>query len=311
MDQLQGMRVFARVAELGSFAKAAQTLDLSRAMASSYVAQLEKHLGTRLLHRTTRKVSVSPEGAVYLEHCRRILAEIDAADDLLRHARNRPQGKLRVDVPIAFGKHLLMPALPQFTQRYPELALEVRFNDRLVDLVAERVDVAVRAGPVRDPNLIAKKVATSRLVTCASPDYLSRAGFPRTPEDLRKHRLIGYLRQDTTRPSDWRFKIGNAVKDMKLPFSLSFNSIEPLGTSAFEGQGIVQLNDLVASHPIAQGRLVEVLREYSCEGPSISIVYPSATQHLAKVRVFAEFAGDLLRGYEARLRKRSDAVREA
>jgi LysR family transcriptional regulator for bpeEF and oprC len=311
MDQLQGMRVFARVAELGSFAKAAQTLDLSRAMASSYVAQLEKHLGTRLLHRTTRKVSVSPEGAVYLDHCQRILAEIDSADDLLRHARNRPQGKLRVDVPISFGKHLLMPALPQFTQRYPELALEVRFNDRLVDLVAERVDVAVRAGPVRDPNLIAKKVATSRLVTCASPAYLSQAGFPRTPEDLRKHRLIGYLRQDTARATDWRFKVGESVRDFKLPFALSFNSIEPLGISAFEGQGIVQLNDLVASHPIAQGRLVEVLREYSCEGPSISIVYPGATQHLAKVRVFAEFAADLLRGYEARLRRRTDAAREA
>jgi len=306
MDQLQGMRVFARVAEFGSFARAAQTLELSRAMASSYVAQLEKHLGTRLLHRTTRKVSVSPEGAVYLDHCKRILAEIDSADDLLRLARNRPQGKLRVDVPIAFGKHLLLPALPQFTQRYPELQLEVRFNDRFVDLAAERVDVAVRAGPVRDPDLIAKKVATSRLVTCASPAYLSSAGFPRTPDDLRKHRLIGYLRSDTTRVNEWRFKIGDTVRDVKLPFALSFNSVEPIGLSAFEGQGIVQMNDLVAAHPIAQGRLVEVLREYSCEGPSLSIVYQRATQHLAKVRVFAEFAADLLRGYEARLR-RADA----
>jgi LysR family transcriptional regulator for bpeEF and oprC len=308
MDQLQGMRVFARVADLGSFAKAAETLDLSRAMASSYVAQLEKHLGTRLLHRTTRKVSVSPEGAVYLEHCKRILAEIEAADDLLRLARNRPQGKLRVDVPIAFGKHLLLPALPRFTQRYPELALEVRFNDHFVDLVAERVDVAVRAGPVRDPDLIARKVATSRLITCASPDYLSRAGIPRTPDDLRKHRLIGYLRSDATRANAWKFRVGDAVKEVKLPFALSFNSIEPLGISAFEGQGIVQLNDLIASHPIAQGKLVEILRDHSCEGPTLNVVYPRATQQLAKVRVFAEFAADLLRGYEARLR-RPDAAR--
>jgi LysR family transcriptional regulator, regulator for bpeEF and oprC len=309
MDQLQGMRVFARVADLGSFAKAAETLDLSRAMASSYVAQLEKHLGTRLLHRTTRKVSVSPEGAVYLEHCKRILAEIDAADDLLRLARNRPQGKLRVDVPIAFGKHLLLPALPRFTQRYPELALEVRFNDHFVDLVAERVDVAVRAGPVRDPDLIAKKVATSRMITCASPDYLSRAGIPRTPDDLRKHRLIGYLRSDATRANAWRFRIADTVRDVKLPFALSFNSIEPLGMSAFDGQGIVQLNDLIASHPIAQGKLVEVLRDYSCEGPTLNVVYPRATQHLAKVRVFAEFAAELLRGYEARLRRPEDTRR--
>jgi LysR family transcriptional regulator for bpeEF and oprC len=303
MDQLQGMRVFTRVAELGSFARAADTLDLSRAMASSYVAQLEKHLGTRLLHRTTRKVAVSPEGAVYLEHCKRILAEIDAADDHLRLARDRPQGKLRVDVPIAFGKHLLLPALPKFTQRYPELALEVRFNDHYVDIAAERVDVAVRAGAVRDPDLIAKKVATSRLVTCAAPAYLARAGFPRTPEDLRKHRLIGYLRHDATRANEWRFRFGDEVRNVKLPFALSFNSVEPLGISAFEAQGIVQLNDLVVSYPIAQGKLVEVLREFSCEGPTLNVVYPRATQHLAKVRVFAEFAAQLLRGYEARLRR--------
>lgn len=144
MDQLQGMRVFARVAELGSFARAAQTLDLSRAMASSYVAQLEKHLGTRLLHRTTRKVSVSPQGAVYLDHCKRILAELDAADDELRMARDRPQGRLRVDVPVPFGRYLLMPAIPRFTQRYPEISLEVRFNDHFVDIIGEGVDVAVR-----------------------------------------------------------------------------------------------------------------------------------------------------------------------
>src|ERR1044071_9804723 len=143
MDQLQGMRVFARVAELGSFARAADDLAMSRAMASSYVAQLEKHLGTRLLHRTTRKVTVSPEGAVYLERCRRVLAEIQAADDEMRHARARPQGKLRIDVPVAFGRYLLMPALPTFTARYPEMALEVRFNDRYVDLAAEHIDVVL------------------------------------------------------------------------------------------------------------------------------------------------------------------------
>ena len=169
MDQLLGMRVFARVAELGSFARAADALDMSRAMASSHVAQLEKHLGARLLHRTTRRVSVYPEGAVYLERCKRILTELQAADDELKLARARPQGKLRVDVPIAFGKHLLLPALPRFTARYPEIALEVRFNDRYVDLAKEGVDLACRVGPPRDQDLIAKKVTTSRIVTCASP----------------------------------------------------------------------------------------------------------------------------------------------
>lgn len=309
MDQFQAMRVFERVAELGSFARAADELDLSRAMASSHVAQLEKHLGARLLHRTTRRVSLSPEGAAYLERCKRILAEIQAAEDELKSARARPQGRLRVDVPIAFGKHLLLPALPRFTQRYPELALEVRFNDRYVDLKGERVDVALRAGPIRDPDLIAKKVASSRLVTCASPAYLAKAGFPRTPDDLRKHRLIGWLRSDGGRANEWRFRFGKETRNVKLPFSLSFNSVEPLGLSAFEGQGIIQITDLIVAHPIAEGRLVEILHEYSCDGPNLSIVYPRSTQHLARVRVFAEFAAELLRNYEARLRRPESRAR--
>jgi len=306
MDQLQGMRVFTRVAELGSFARAASALDLSRAMASSYVAQLEKHLGTRLLHRTTRKVSVSPQGAIYLEHCQRILAEIDSADDQLRLARDRPQGKLRVDVPVAFGKHLLLPAIPLFTQRYPEISLEVRFNDRYVDVAAEHVDVAVRVGKVKSPDLIAKRIAASRLLTCASPKYLAQHGMPHTPEELRKHRLIGHLRGDGTRPADWQFKQGNGTRSIKLPMALSFNTVDALTASALESQGIVQQLDLLVSSYLGEGRLVEVLRDYSCEGPPLSVIYQRATQHLAKVRVFAEFAADLMRNYEARMRRRAE-----
>jgi LysR family transcriptional regulator for bpeEF and oprC len=306
MDQLQAMRVFARVAEHGSFARAASTLDLSRAMASSYVAQLEKHLGTRLLHRTTRKVTVSPQGAVYLEHCQRILAELAAADDQLRLARDRPQGKLRVDVPVAFGKYLLLPAIPQFTQRYPDVSLEVRFNDRYADLQAEGVDVAVRVGRVRNPELIARRICASRIVTCASPKYLAQAGVPRTPEELRKYRLVGHLRGESARPAEWQFRQGSGVRSLRLPLALSFNTVEALSISALEGQGIVQQLDLLVSGYLAEGRLVELLREYSCEGPPLSVIYPRATQHLAKVRVFAEFAADLMLNFEARMRRRAE-----
>lgn len=303
MDQLQGMRVFARVAELGSFARAADDLDMSRAMASSYVAQLEKHLGTRLLHRTTRKVTVSPEGAVYLERCKRILGEVQAADDEMRHARARPQGKLRIDVPVAFGRYLLMPALPAFTERYPEMALEIRFNDRYVDLAAEHIDVVLRSGEVKAPDLIARRIATSRLVTCASPSYLARYGIPRTPADLRNHRTIGFLRTDTSRPADWKFTQGRSgVQKLKLSFALSFNTSEPMVMSAYEGQGIIQTTDLLLGRSIAEGRVVELLKEYACEGPPLSVVYPRATQHLAKVRVFAEFAAEILRKYQTRAR---------
>ena len=303
MDQLQGMRVFTRVAELGSFARAANDMDMSRAMASSYVAQLEKHLGTRLLHRTTRKVTVSPEGAVYLERCKRILDEVQAADDEMRHARARPQGKLRVDVPVAFGRYLLMPALPAFTERYPDVALEVRFNDRYVDLAAEHIDVVLRSGEIRSPDLIARRITSSRLVTCASPGYIARHGMPQTPADLRSHRTIGFLRADTSRPSEWKFKQGrDGTQKMKLSFALSFNTSEPMVMSAYEGQGIIQTTDLLLGRAIAEGRVIEILKEYSCEGPPFSVVYPRATQHLAKVRVFAEFAAEIMRKYQARAR---------
>jgi LysR family transcriptional regulator for bpeEF and oprC len=302
MDQLLGMRVFARVAEFGSFARAADVMDLSRAMVSAHVAQLEKHLGTRLLHRTTRKVSVSPEGAVYLAHCQRILAEIASADDEMRLARDRPQGRLRVDVPVPFGKYLLTPALPRFTQRYPLVAIEVRYNDRFVDLAAEGVDVAVRSGPVRTPDLIARRIATSRLVTCGAPAYFAAAGVPRTPADLKQHRCIGYLRADGARPS-WTFKQGNGVTKLRIQSALAFNTMEPITSSALEGQGILQASDLLVAGYLAEGRLVEVLREFSGEGPALSVVYPRATQHLAKVRVFAEFAAELLHDYQARVRR--------
>jgi LysR family transcriptional regulator for bpeEF and oprC len=301
MDQLQGMRVFARVAELGSFARAADDLDMSRAMASSYVAQLEKHVGTRLLHRTTRKVTVSPEGAVYLERCKRILSEIQAADDEMRHARARPQGKLRIDVPVAFGRYLLMPALPAFTERYPEMALEIRFNDRYVDLAAEHIDVVLRSGEVKTPDLIARRVATSRMVTCAAPGYIARYGIPRTPADLRNHRTIGFLRTDTSRPAEWKFRQWrDGVQKLKLAHALSFNTSEPMVSSAYEGQGVIQTTDLLLGRGLAEGRLVELLKEYSCEGPPLSVVYPRATQHLAKVRVFAEFAAEIMRKYQSR-----------
>jgi LysR family transcriptional regulator, regulator for bpeEF and oprC len=303
MDQLQGMRVFTRVADLGSFARAADDMDMSRAMASSYVAQLEKHLGTRLLHRTTRKVTVSPEGAVYLERCKRILAEIQAADDEMRHARARPQGKLRVDVPVAFGRYLLMPALPAFTERYPEMALEVRFNDRYVDLAAEHIDVVLRSGVIKSADLIARQITTSRMVTCAAPGYIARHGIPRTPAELRNHRTIGFLRADTSRPSEWKFRQGrDGIQKLKLSFALSFNTSEPMVMSAYEGQGIIQTTDLLLGRAIAEGRLVEILKEHSCEGPPFSVVYPRATQHLAKVRVFAEFAAEIMRIYQARAR---------
>jgi LysR family transcriptional regulator for bpeEF and oprC len=190
MDQLLAMRVFNRVAERGSFAQAADELDISRAAVSAHVAALERHLGVRLLNRTTRRVSLTAEGGDFLRRSRRILDEIRDAEETLRGTRSRPQGLLRVDVPVAFGRYLLLPALPEFTRRYPAIDLDIRLNDRVVDLVADRVDVAMRVGPLQQAGLVARRVAQVTIVTCASPTYLADHGEPQTPDELKEHRLL-------------------------------------------------------------------------------------------------------------------------
>lgn len=294
MDQLASMRTFTRVAEFGSFTRAADALDLSRAVVSTHVAELERHLGTKLLHRTTRKVSLTPDGQEYLDRCRRILAEISAADESVKRARQKPQGRLRVDVPTEFGRKLLVPALPQFTARYPELALEVQYNDRVIDLFEEQVDLAVRAGPIGSPDLVARRVCRTRLLTCASQAYLEAHGVPLDPEALRKHRLVGTLSSTTRRPRKWTFQKGNNRYQVVLPLTVAFNTAEAQVNAALRGVGIVQSSDLLLAHHIAAHRLELILSAWSAEGPPISIVYPAELRNSLKIRVFADFASELL-----------------
>ncbi len=291
MDRLQAMRIYSRVARLGSFAGASVDLDLSRATVSESVAALERHLGVRLLARTTRRVTLTSEGADYLERCQRILAEVDAAEAAVRGARDRPQGPLRIDVPTAFGRYLLVPALPQFMKRYPELELDLRFNDRVVDLVAERVDLAVRVGAVKPQSFVARRIATTRRVIVGSPAYLAAAGRPTRPEDLASHRLLGMINGGTGRRIDWSFR-GRRVPALR--YAATFNLAEAQVSAALAGAGLAQTIDLLAGEYIARGRLETVLDEFVSEGPPISVVYPVAARGSVKVKVFADFAEGLL-----------------
>lgn len=294
MDQLACMRTFSRVAELNSFTKAADALELSRAVVSTQIAELERHLGVRLFHRTTRRVTLTADGTEYFDRSRRILADLAAADESVKRTRERPQGRLRVDVPVAFGRHLLMPALTQFTARYPDLSLEVQYNDRVVDLIQEEIDVAVRAGPVRDKNLVARRVCHARMLTCASPAYLAKNGTPETLEDLPKHRLIGLLSSANGKPKPWVFQSGSAKKTLKLPFALAFNAHEAPISAAIRAAGIVQTSDMMVADALVSGRLEIVLKDWSAVGLPMSIVYPAALRGSTKVRVFADFAAGLL-----------------
>jgi LysR family transcriptional regulator, regulator for bpeEF and oprC len=307
MDQLACMRTFVRVADLHSFTRAADALGLSRAVVSTHVAELERHLRCQLFHRTTRRVGLTSDGAEYLGRCQRILAELEAADEAVRGTRLSVQGRLRVDVPVEFGRSLLIPALPKFTARYPDLQLEVQFNDRVVDLIAEEIDLAVRVGAVREPHLIARRVVTTRLLTCASAEYLRAHGIPVLPADLRRHRLVGYLPTGTRRAHRWLFQRGAERARLTLPFNIAFNSAEAGIRAAIRGAGVLQAMDLVVAEALALGRLQVVLPDWSAPGKPISVVCRAALRDSPKIRVFADFAAELLRQY----RQRVDAVLES
>ena len=291
MEDFQAMRAFSRVAELGSFTRAADELGLSRAMVSTHVHRLEQRFGLKLLNRTTRKVALTPAGSDYLGHCRRVFAELAAAEETLRRGKEQPTGRVCVDVPGSFGRHILLPALPEFLARYPGIDLELRFNERVVDLIRDGVDLAVRAGTVTDPDVVAHRISGSRWITCASPLYLGRHGRPQTIADLADHVLIGSIPSDGTHPRPWHFADDRLTVELK--FRMTVNEAEAVMLAAARGVGITQTMDLLAARELVDGNLVPVLTDQIREGPAFSIVHTQAAQRLARVRVCGDFLREL------------------
>jgi DNA-binding transcriptional LysR family regulator len=292
LEDFQAMRAFSRVAELGSFTRAADELGLSRAMVSTHVRRLERRFGLRLLNRTTRKVAVTPAGADYLGHCRRVFAELSAAEETLRRSKEQPTGRVRLDVPGSFGRQILLRALPEFLERYPGIDLDLRFNERVVDLVREGVDLAVRAGTVTDPDLVAHRMSGSRWITCASPTYLARHGRPQTIADLADHVLIGSIPQGGTHPRPWLFA-QDATPPVELRFRMTVNEAEAVMLASARGVGITQTMDLLAARELVDGNLTIILSEHTQPGPPLSIVHTPAAQRLARVRVVSDFLREL------------------
>ena len=205
MDHLQAMRIFARVAHLGSFTKAAEQLQLPRPTVSNAVQYLEKHLKVRLLQRTTRRVALTAEGATYYERCMRLLADLDDAETLFEDAGTTPRGAIRVDLPERFALNQVIPALPGFHARYPDLRVVIGTTDRFVDLVADGIDCAVRVGAMSDTSLVARRIGELAQINCAAPAYLERHGTPRSPDELPDHVAVGYFSSRTGRELDWEY----------------------------------------------------------------------------------------------------------
>lgn len=288
MADLRALAIFVAVGERRSFVGAARALGISQSGVSNAISRLEDQLGVRLLARTTRRVNLTEDGAAYFERCRQILDDLDEAELVLKQARTTPTGRLRVDMPVAFGRIKVVPLMGTFQARHPEVQLALTFADRYIDLVEEGVDVAVRFGALRDSTLIARRLTETRFHVVGSPAYLARAGRPRTPEDLRHHQCLT-LAQRETRLRDWRFRRGGEEVLLTPPTRMSFSDGTAICAAACAGYGLAQMHDYYTDDPVAAGQLETVLEKFRAPPDPISLVYPQ-TRHLSpKVRAFIDF----------------------
>jgi DNA-binding transcriptional LysR family regulator len=282
------MAVFVRSAMLGGFSAAARDLSLTPSAVSKLVTRLEARLGVRLFNRTTRKLSLTPEGAIYLERVKRIVTEIEDAENEVAGFRKRPKGPLRIDVLVAFGRCQLLPALPRFLERHPEIQLQVELSERRVDLVDAGVDLAIRLGELDDSSLVARKICDVERVICASPAYLARRGTPRQPEDLLHHNCLSLSSFPALRR--WAFATRRGRQVIAVSGNLAAGDGEALLELAVQGLGIVRLADFLVGPEIAKGRLQPLLVDVHDATPiPLQAVHAYGRQRSPKVAAMVEF----------------------
>ncbi|REE22336.1 MULTISPECIES: LysR family transcriptional regulator [unclassified Paraburkholderia] len=293
MDRLQAMQVFTRVVDTNSFTRAAETLDLPRASVTTIIQNLEAFLGTRLMHRTTRRLSLTPDGAAYYERCVRILADVEETEASFQSGNKKPHGKLRIDMPGSIGRLLVIPSLCEFHTRYPDIDLQLGLTDRPVDLLQEGVDCVVRVGALQDSSLVARRIGLFEGVTCAAPDYIERAGMPKSLEDLENHKAVNYFSSRTGRTLDWAFMVDGKEVEVKMKSIVSVNDADAYVTCGLEGFGLIQPALFMVLPHLRSGQLVEVLPELKPLPMPISAVYPHSRHLSPKVRVFVDWIAEL------------------
>lgn len=284
------MQVFVRVVEHGSFRKAADALGISPASATAAIARLEKQLRVRLLHRTTRRLSVTEEGQSYYCSCVRILGDIAEAEDALSGVRLVPRGRLRISVPQSFVSDVFFPALKEFIDLYPQLDVEVVLGDRAVNLVEEGIDCAIRGVEIpSDSGLVVRALSAIHWLTCASPAYLAQHGTPTRIEDLSAHNCIRFISPSTGRPRDWMFVNDGTSLAIVPGGNLRMTSFDAVRDVARVGAGIAQMPDALGYTAVLKGELVPVLAEWVAPAPTLMLVYPGNRYLPAKVRIFGDF----------------------
>ncbi|MBW8726640.1 MAG: LysR family transcriptional regulator [Inquilinus limosus] len=284
-DSLGALDAFVRAADARSFTAAGRQLGVSSSAVGKAVARLEERLGVRLLHRSTRSVTLTPEGALFLERCRRIFSEIETAEAELAQTRGAPRGRLRVSLPLA--GMLMTPTLGAFMREYPEIELDLDFTDRLVDVIEEGFDAVIRAGEVGDSRLMSRVLGGFRLQLVASPGYLARRGVPLVPEDLAGHACLQHRFATSGKFEPWPLRRGG--REVALPSSAVANTIEPLIAMAEQGLGIACLPDFAIRRQIEDGRLAVVLAGHTEHGGVFRLLWPSSRYPAPKLRVFIDF----------------------
>ncbi|WP_186177479.1 LysR family transcriptional regulator [Burkholderia gladioli] len=287
MDNLNGIVAFVRTAETLSFVAAGRKLGISASAVGKTIAKLERSLGVRLFHRTTRRVTLTEEGRHFHERCHRILEELRDAEATLSASAQTPRGRLRVSLPV-IGYRFLLPVLPAFSARYPDIELDLDFNDRLVDVVEGGFDAVIRSGQLSDSSLMSRRLGPFRFVLCASPDYLARAGVPRGMADLAAHEGVRYRFPTTGKLQAWSL-LPDGGEPPDLRCAMTCNNMEALRGAVIAGFGIGFMPDFLARDALAAGSLVEVLEPHSIAPGQFSILWPSSRQLSPKLRVFVDF----------------------
>jgi DNA-binding transcriptional LysR family regulator len=288
MDSLGHFVAFVRTAEALSFVKAGQALGLSASAVGKKVASLEARLQTRLLNRSTRRVSLTEEGALFYERCRRILDDIDDAEAALSRIAQTPRGKLRVSLP-TIGYRFLSRALPEFSKHYPEIELDLDFNDRMVDLVDEGFDAVIRSGDLPDSALMSRRLGSFNFVLCAAPSYLDRHGTPREPGDLERHHCLRFRFPTTGKMQGWALRDETSAREPRLRAALTSNNMEAIRLAAIDGLGIAYMPDFLARDALAGGALCAILDDYLVNPGQFWILWPSSRHLTPKLRSFVDF----------------------
>lgn len=299
MDRFDAMQAFARVVETGSFTKAAETLHLSKTSVTQLIQQLEARLRVRLLNRTTRKVNVTADGAAYYERVLRLLADLDDAETSLSGASALPRGRLRVDVPSPLARLVLVPALPAFHARYPDIQLDMGVSDRIVDLIGENVDCVVRGGELADQSLMARRVADLRLGVYAAPAYLERAGMPAHPDELEDthHRIVGFLWSRTGKAFPYAMRRGAERINVQGRHVLAVDDGNAYLAAGLAGLGVLWLPDYMSKPHVESGELVPLFDGWRLDSMPMYVAFPPNRHVSAKLRVFIEWITELLGQY--------------